>query len=194
MLTAGRLEKIMELETQLREQYQEQLDSKTAEVDRLSTRETELQATVDKLQGTVDTQLETLKDLSEKATANQRVEQHNRELSNRSEKQAAEIGDLKKRVKTLQKDLEAVRAENKTLTQYDPARMKKNLDANKKKLAEKQKANEALQKSLKETRQENLELQRKVAELEAKVAELEPAEVEAEEPAAEGTRDEKAAA
>ena len=177
MLTAGRLEKIMELETQLREQYQEQLDSKTAEVDRLSTRETELQATVDKLQGTVDTQLETLKDLSEKATANQRVEQHNRELSNRSEKQAAEIGDLKKRVKTLQKDLEAVRAENKTLTQYDPARMKKNLDANKKKLAEKQKANEALQKSLKETRQENLELQRKVAELEAKVAELEPAEV-----------------
>lgn len=194
MLTAGRLEKIMELETQLREQYQEQLDSKTAEVDRLSTRETELQATVDKLQGTVDTQLETLKDLSEKATANQRVEQHNRELSNRSEKQAAEIGDLKKRVKTLQKDLEAVRAENKTLTQYDPARMKKNLDANKKKLAEKQKANEALQKSLKETRQENLELHRKVSELEAKVAGLEPAEVEAEEPAAEGTRDEKAAA
>ena len=177
MLTAGRLEKIMELETQLREQYQEQLDSKTAEIDRLSVRESELKATVNKLQGTVDTQLENLRDLSEKATANQRVEQHNRELSNRCEKQAAEIGDLKKRVKTLQKDLETVRAENKTLTQYDPARMKKNLDANKKKLAEKQKANEALQKSLKETRQENLELQRKVAELEAKVAELEPAEV-----------------
>ena len=53
-------------------------------------------------------------------------------------------------MKTLQKDLAAVRGENKTLTQYDPARMKKSLDASKKKLAEKQRDNESLQKALTE--------------------------------------------
>jgi BMFP domain-containing protein YqiC len=86
-------------------------------------------------------------------------------------------------VKTLQKDLASEREQVSTLTQYDPARMKKNLDANKKKLAEKTTANELLQKSLGKTKTENAELQQKVQELESKLAELDTA-VSAEEEAA----------
>lgn len=178
MLTANKLEKIMELESQLRDQYQGKLDAKDQELDALRARQAELEATVEKQRATVETQLENLKDLSEKATANQRVEQHNRELTNRSEKLQAELTDYKKRVKGLQKDLQAVREENKVLNQYDPPRMKKSLDAGKKKLAEKQKANDSLQKALNQTKKENLELERKVAELEAKLKALEPEDAE----------------
>jgi uncharacterized protein YlxW (UPF0749 family) len=54
--------------------------------------------------------------------------------------------------------------------------MKKNLDANKKKLAEKTAANDLLQKSLNKTKAENADLQRKVQELENKLAELDAGE------------------
>ena len=57
--------------------------------------------------------------------------------------------------------------------------MRKNLDDNKKKLAEKTTANEVLQKSLGKAKAENAELLKKVAELEAKVAELAPVVEEA---------------
>lgn len=182
MLTASRLEKIIELENDLRAQYQEQLDNQQAEIDRLTKQNEEMEAKQAKLQDTINTQLEQIKELSAKATANERVEQLNRELSNRSEKQVAEIAEQKKRIKTLQKDLAAVREENKTLTQYDPVRMRKNLDANKKKLAEKTKANELLQKTLKEVRHENAELKAKTAELEAKLpTDAEVEEVQADE-------------
>ena len=77
-------------------------------------------------------------------------------------------------MKTLQKDLAEARAENKTLKQYDPARMKKNLDANKKKLAAETSANALLQKSLNRTKTENAELERKVEELEAQLAAQQP--------------------
>jgi len=56
---------------------------------------------------------------------------------------------MKQRVKALQKDLAAEKEQVKALTQYDSVRMKKNLDASKKKLAEKTSANEVLQKNLK---------------------------------------------
>ncbi|MEQ8835468.1 hypothetical protein [Haliea sp.] len=163
----------MELESNLRDQYQEQLDTKTAEIDRLSAREVELQAAVDK-------QLETITELTSKATDSQKAEQRARELHNRSERLVAEIAELKQRTKSLQKDLAAVREENKTLTQFDPVRMKKNLDASKKKLADKTSAADLLQKTLSETKKENAELQRKVTELEARVAELAPEDAEAE--------------
>jgi len=54
--------------------------------------------------------------------------------------------------------------------------MKKNLDANKKKLAEKTRANELLQKSLKDVRGEKLEAERKMQELEGLKADMEPEE------------------
>ena len=59
--------------------------------------------------------------------------------------------------------------------------MKKNLDASKRKLAEKTTATDLLQKSLNKTKTEKAELQQKVKELEAKLEELEPTEVVEEE-------------
>ena len=181
MLTANKLEKIIELEDNLRSEYQAKLDAKSAEVERLKK---ELADQQERLQATIDRQLETITDLSEKATANQHVEQLNRELNNRSEKLQEEVATLKKRVKTLQKDLASERERVSTLTQYDPARMKKNLDANKKKLADKTAANESLQKSLSKTKGENADLQRKIQELESKLAELDATDPVEEEAAA----------
>ena len=173
MLTANRLEKIMELENSLRDQYQGQLEAKDKELE-------ELRAQLEKLktdmQATIDKQLASIKDLSVKATANDRVELQNRELTNRSEKQLGEISELKKRVKSVQREIVELRDENKTLTQYDPARMRKNLDANKKKLAEKTKANDLLQKSLNTHKKDNAALKAQVEELEAKLKALESAE------------------
>ncbi|TGD72556.1 hypothetical protein E4634_13600 [Mangrovimicrobium sediminis] len=178
MLTANKLEKIIELEDNLRAEYQSQLEARDAEIESLKARQAELEATVAQ-------QLETITGLSEKATANQRTEQLNRELNNRSEKLQDEAAELKKRVKALQKDLGEVRDENKALKQFDPPRMKKNLDANKKKLAEKTRAADALQKSLNQSKAENAELQRKLKGLEEQVAasEAEPETEEREEAA-----------
>jgi septal ring factor EnvC (AmiA/AmiB activator) len=130
----------------------------------------------DKLQATIDTQLETIADLSKKATSTQKLEQQNRELFNRSENMKEEVAAQKKRLKSLQNDLAKEREELKSLKQFDPAKMKKNLDASKRKLAEKTSANESLQKSLNKSRSENTKLQRKVQELEDRLATLEPAD------------------
>ncbi len=183
MLSLNKLEKVIELEERLRNDYQEQLDAKTVDIEDLIKKQAELQATIDSQQATVSQQLETITELSGKASANQRVEQLNRELNNRADKLQEEVAELKKRVKTLQKDLAEERAETKTLKQFDPPRMKKNLDSSKKKLAEKTRANEALQKSLNTSKAENAELQARIKELESRLAELEP-EQEAEEAAA----------
>ena len=174
MLTANKLEKIIELEDNLKGQYQEKLDTKSAEIAELI-KEKEGQ------QATIATQLETITDLSAKAGANQKLEQRNRELHNRSENLQEEIATQKVRLKAQQKDLAQEREEVKELKKFDPAKMKKNLDASKKKLAEKTTANDLLQKNLNKTRTEKAELEQKVKELEAKLAELEPAEDEVEE-------------
>ena len=81
---------------------------------------------------------------------------------------------MKQRVKALQNDLAKEREQVNELKKYDPVKMKKNLDDNKKRLAEKTSAAEVLQKSLNKTKAENAELLKKVAELEARVKELEP--------------------
>ena len=166
MLSVNKLEKVIELEEQLRAEYDGRLEEKEAEIKRLGERQAELESTVAR-------QLETITELSAKVAPNQRTEQLNRELTNRLEKLQDEVSELKKRSKKLQKELSEERAENKTLKQYDPARMKKNLDNTKKKLAEKTRANELLQKSANKARGENAELQRRVEELEAKLAETE---------------------
>ena len=168
MLTASKLEKIIELEENLRAEYQVKLDAVAAEL-------TRSQQECAQLQTTLDTQRAAITELSGKAAANQKIEQQNRELHNRSENMKEEVATMKQRVKTLQKELSEEREQVNSLTQYDPARMKKNLDASKKKLAEKTSANELLQKSLNKTKAENAELQRKVQELESKLAELTPA-------------------
>jgi septal ring factor EnvC (AmiA/AmiB activator) len=187
MLTAQKLEKIIALEDNLRSQYQAQLDAKTAEIDTLRAKVEEQQAVIAK-------QLAQLTSQSSEASANKRVEQLNRELHNRCDNLTGEIDTQKKRIKELQKSLADERAEVKTLKQYDAAALKKNLDANKKKLAEKTTANELMQKTLNKSKTENAELQAKVKELEAKVATLEPVAAEEQEVAVEAEVTAEAAA
>jgi chromosome segregation ATPase len=168
MLTADQLEKIIELEGNLKAQYQSQLDTKTAEIESALKKVAELQATI-------TTQLQTITDMSGKASVSQKIDQQNRELHNRSENMKDEVGTLRQRIKSLQSDLAKEREQVAELKKYDPIKMKKNLDDNKKRLAEKTGAAEMLQKSLGKTKTENAELLKKVAELEARIAELEPA-------------------
>jgi chromosome segregation ATPase len=173
MLTVNKLEKIIELEDQLRGEYEEKLAARDRDIAELNKLQAEMQVTIDKQKATIDKQLETISELSGKATLNQRSEQLNRELNNRSDKLQEEVGSLKKRVKTLQRDLAQEREENKQLKQFDAIKLKKNLDANKKKLAEKTRATDLLQKSINKAKAENADLEARVKELEAKVTELE---------------------
>ncbi len=169
MLTASKLEKIIELEDSLRAQYQDQLDAKSAEIELGVKKQQEQKVVIEK-------QLAQLTATSAEATTSKRTEQLNRELNHRCEKLEDEVVTQKKRIKGLQKDLSEDRAEIKALKQYDAAAMKKNLDASKKKLAEKTTANEMLQKSSSKAKAENVKLQQKITELEARLAVLEPEE------------------
>lgn len=182
MLTAKNLERIMELEEKLRAEYQEQLDAKAAEISQHLKEKEEHQATIAK-------QLEQISTLSVDASQNRKIEQRNRELHQRCENLQAEIAKQKGRAKSLQSDLTEARDELATLKQFDPAKMKKNLDSNKKKLAEKTSANELLQKSFKQTKAENADLRAQIKALEEKLAALEP-EQSASGDAAEEARDE----
>lgn len=173
MLTAKNLERMIALEDRLKEEYQTQIDAKTAELETCNKQKEEQTATIAK-------QLEQIKTLSAEATSSKKLEQQNRELHQRCENLKEEMATQKIRMKTLQKDLAEARDEIKSLKQFDPAKMKKNLDASKKKLAEKTTATDLLQKSLNKSRSENIELESKVTELEAKVAELDETETEEE--------------
>ena len=172
MLNAKNLERVMELESKLRSEYQVQLDAKSAEVESFIKEKEEQQAVIAK-------QLEQIKTLSTDASANKKIEQRNRELHQRCGNLEEELAAQKKRLKALQKDLAQERAEISRLKQFDPAKMKKNLDASKKKLAEKTVANDLLQRTLNKTKTEKAQLQSKVEELEAKLALLEDTEEEA---------------
>ena len=169
MLNAKNLERVIELESKLRSEYQVQLDAKSAEVESFIKEKEEQQAVIAK-------QLEQIKTLSTEASANKKIEQRNRELHQRCGNLQEDLAAQKKRLKALQKDLAQERAEVSALKQFDPAKMKKNLDASKKKLAEKTVANDLLQRTLNKTKTEKAQLQSKVEELEAKLALLEEPE------------------
>jgi chromosome segregation ATPase len=171
-LSMNKLEKLIELETQLRGEYQEQLDAKDAVIDELQNDKTALEAKMAGLEETISTQLATIKDMSSKSSDTQSLEQRNRELHNRSENMKEEVAATKSRLKALQKDLAAERAELAELKKYDPQRMRKNLDASKKKLAEKTTAADKLQKSLSEVRSENSQLELQIKELEAQLEKI----------------------
>jgi chromosome segregation ATPase len=169
MLSTNNLEKLIELETNLRNQYQTQLDAKSAEINAGIKKQEEQKAVIAR-------QLEQITTLSREASANKHVEQQLRELESRTANLQEEVATQKKRLKKLQNDLAEERAEIKILRQFDPARMKKNLDASKKKLAEKAAATDLLQKSVNRYKSENSELQRKVKELESIQEQLEKVE------------------
>lgn len=186
MLTAKNLERIIELENKLRSEYQVQLDAKSTEIEALLNEKEVLLKEKEEQQAVVAKQLQQITTFSAEASSNKRTEQLNRELHQRCENLQEDVASQKKRIKALQKDLAEERAEIKTLKQFDPAKMKKSLDAGKKKLAEKTEATDLLQKSVNKSKTEKAELQRKVKELETKLAEFESTEEvdEAEEAAA----------
>ena len=168
-LSLNKLEKIIELETQLRCEYQQQLDEKDVSIGNLGRDKSSLESKVQELEKTISTQLATISQMSGKSSDTQALEQRNRELHNRSENMKEEVAVAKSRLKALQKDLAEERAELAELKKYDPQRMRKNLDASKKKLAEKTTAADKLQKSLSEARSENSQLELKIKELEAQL-------------------------
>jgi len=173
-LTLNKLEKLIQVENKLRGEYQQQLDAKDATIAQLNSDKATLESKLSELEATIATQLATITDLSGKSGNNQALEQRNRELHNRSENMKEEVATVKSRIKALQKDLAADRTELAELKKYDPQRLRKNLDASKKKLAEKTTAADKLQKLLNQARTENTQLEQKVKELEAQLEALKP--------------------
>ena len=182
-LTLNKLEKLIEVESNLRGEYQQQLDAKDETISQLNNDKAALETKLNGLENTIATQLATITDLSKKSGNNQALEQRNRELHNRSENMKEEVATVKSRIKTLQKDLAEERAELAELKKYDPQRLRKNLDASKKKLAEKTTAADKLQKLLNQARTENTQLEQKIKELETQVETLKPEEATPEEAA-----------
>ena len=168
-LSLNKLEKLIELETQLRGEYQKQLDNKDAAIAELTQDKSALNVKMAEMEKTISTQLATIKDMSCNSNDTQTLEQRNRELHNRSENMKEEVAVAKSRLKTLQKNLSAERAELAEMKKYDPERLRKNLDASKKKLAEKTTAADKLQKSLTQARSENSQLELKIKELESQL-------------------------
>ena len=168
-ISLNKLEKLIELETQLRGEYQRQLDDKEAAIAELKSDKAAVEAKMAELEKTISTQLATIKEMSGKSNDTQALEQRNRELHNRSENMKEEVAVAKSRLKALQKDLSADRTELAELKKYDPQRLRKNLDASKKKLAEKTVAADKLQKSLTQARSENSQLELKIKELESQL-------------------------
>ena len=168
-LTLNKLEKLIEVEDKLRGEYQQQLDVKDATISQLNDDKSALEAKIGELEATIATQLATITEMSAKSGKTQALEQRNRELHNRSENMKEEVATVKTRIKALQKDLAAERSELAELKKYDPQRLRKNLDASKKKLAEKTTAADKLQKLLNQARTENTELEQKIKGLEAEL-------------------------
>ena len=109
MLTLNKLEKIMEMEAKLRDEYQEQLEGKDKEIAKLTDEKEALAGRVEELQGTINTQLETISSLSGKASDTKAMENRNRELHNRSENMKEEVATVKARLKALQKENQRLR-------------------------------------------------------------------------------------
>ena len=109
-LTLNKLEKLIEVESNLRGEYQQQLDAKDETISQLNNDKAALETKLSGLENTIATQLATITDLSKKSGNNQALEQRNRELHNRSENMKEEVATVKSRIKTLQKDLAEERA------------------------------------------------------------------------------------
>ncbi len=173
MLAAKNLERLMEVEADLKSRYEGELNDKSAQLEDAVKKHEVLESEAEKLRAKIADQLEQIKRLSAVSSDTRRIEQLNRELEARSSKLQDEYDVQKKRVKSLQKELAIEREENKSLKQFDAKKLKANLITNKKKLAEKATANDLLQKSNSKLKRENEEFKAKVKELEAKLASLE---------------------
>ena len=102
-LSLNKLEKIIELEATLREEYQHKLGEKDASIDALTQDKAALERKVTELEQTIATQLKTITEVSAKSQDKQALEQRNRELHNRSDNMKEEVAVMKARLKALQK-------------------------------------------------------------------------------------------
>ena len=172
MSVVQNLEALIKIEDELKAKYETKLAALAAEID----------AGIKKheaLQNIIGEQQKKINELTDGSSETKRLEQLNRELNNRADNLQEEVDAQKKRVKTMRKELTQEREEVKKLKHLDAEKLKKNLVANKKKLAEKTTANDLLQKSLNKTKSENAEFAREIEELKARLAELEPAQEDA---------------
>ena len=167
MSAVEKLEALINIKEELKAQYEGKLEAIEAKF-------AEQEAKNKSLQSTIDQQLEKITGLSSAASASKSLEQTNRELSNRAEKFQGELNNQKAKAKVAQKELTEAKAEVKQLKQLDAEKLKKNLVATKKKLAEKTTANDLLNKSLNKTKSENVELQSTVDELKEELETLKP--------------------
>ncbi len=87
MLTAKNLERMIALEDRLREEYQTQIDAKTAELETCTKQKEEQTATIAK-------QLEQIKSLSAETSSAKKLEQQNRELHQRCENTKEEMVEI----------------------------------------------------------------------------------------------------
>jgi hypothetical protein len=166
---AEQLEALIKLENDLKAQYEKKL---TAERYKLEA-QAESQA---KLQATIAQQAAEINTLKAGGSDLKRLEQENRELSNRAENIKNEFDAQRSKAKAAQKELTELRNEVKALQQLDARKLKKNLIDTKKKLEEQRAANELLSKSNKKYKQETHEHLDTIAKLEAELKELRPTE------------------
>ena len=99
MLTANKLEKIIELEETLRSEYQAKLDAGETALEECKKQLADARA---QMQATIDKQLQTISELSKKSASSEKFEQQNRELFNRSENMKEDVAKQKQRIKSLQ--------------------------------------------------------------------------------------------
>jgi hypothetical protein len=158
MSVVKNLEALINLENNLKAQYEKELKVHTNKIDALTRGQ-------ENLQSTISDQLKKINELSAINTDTKRLEQTNRELNNRAEKLQGELETQKNRSKSIQKDLNEARAAIKVLEQYDAEKMKKNLVAAKETLAEQRIANDFLIKNSIKIKAENAELQQTLKEL-----------------------------
>lgn len=190
MLAVKNLERLMEIEADLKSQWEAKLAVKDAEILKAQETRKQLEAKLEKQRASLAEQQQKIADLNSSNLDTSRVEQLNRELESRSARLQDEVASQKKRIKTLQRELAAEREELKSLKQFDAQKLKKNLDTNKKKLAEKISANDLLQKSNKKLKKENDELRQQIKELEAKAEQADdPSDTKGAETSKEGAAD-----
>lgn len=169
MSAANNLEALINLEKNLKSQYEEKLAAESQKVKELQEAQAALKATIDK-------QLVQITEMSSGRVEYKRLEQENRELSNRAGNQQKEIDTLKTRAKATQKELIEAKATIKTLKQLDAEKIKKNLLATKATLLEQREANQLLSKKNKTLKIENSELKNSNEELKKELATLKPEE------------------
>lgn len=169
MLAAKNLERLLEIEAELKEQYEDKLKAKDEEIAAEVAKQEGLQAVIDKQKESLKRQQEEIVSLRSVDNDTKRIEQLNRELNSRTLKLQEELEGQKKKNKSIQKETQADREMLKELKQYDVKKMKKNLDQNKKKVAELNASNASLQKNYNKFKAENVELKDKAKSLQAEL-------------------------